>query len=334
MPCNRSICGIILGMKQDFHILALSGGGFRGLFTARVLAGLEKAAGKPIGRCFDLICGTSIGGMIALGLGIEKSAEEMADAICEHGPSIFSGNRLPWKYMLGLKYFRAKHSNKHLQKVANTIFGGQKLGDSRHRILVPVVNHSTGNPRMFKTWWDNKGSGLRMADAIMAATAAPGYFPIWITPDKDRVAYLDGGLYANAPGILGVHEAVFHLDCDIKSVSLLSIGTMREDFGMSNFNKLALGSLAWGESLFDVVASAQDNLAHYMLDQQLGDCYHRIEKQPTPEQSKKLGLDIATKEAIHILSSAAQSAVQNFKIPENREKWLEHVPASNLHKGD
>ena len=76
-------------MSNHFHILALSGGGFRGLFTARVLAGLEKAAKKPIGQCFDLICGTSIGGMIAMGLGIEKSAEEMAKIICEKGAGIF-----------------------------------------------------------------------------------------------------------------------------------------------------------------------------------------------------------------------------------------------------
>ena len=52
----------------DFHILALSGGGFRGLYTATVLRHIEESLGAPLANRFDLICGTSAGGLLALGL--------------------------------------------------------------------------------------------------------------------------------------------------------------------------------------------------------------------------------------------------------------------------
>ena len=304
---------------KDFHILALSGGGFRGLFTARVLAGLEEAAGKPIGQCFDLICGTSIGGMIAMGLGIEKSAEKIAEIICKQGADIFSGK---WCGLMS-----AKHDNKALAETMNAVFGDDKLRDCKHKILVPVVNYSTGKPRMFKTWWPMDGE-LRIADTVMAATAAPYYFPIWRMPGKDRIAYVDGGVYANSPGLLGVHEAVFRLGNDLEKVSLLSIGTMQENECIGN-DKLNRGLVRWNKSLFDVIASAQDNLAHFMLKQQLGDHYQRIEKSPTRKQSEKLGLDVATQVAIDILSSTAQSEVQIFMGSANAKKWLEHVPTTN-----
>lgn len=81
-------------MNQDtqlpFQILCLSGGGFLGLYTASVLRRLEEEFGAPIGQCFDLIAGTSVGGIIALGLAAHKSAGEIEAAFLEHGARIFS----------------------------------------------------------------------------------------------------------------------------------------------------------------------------------------------------------------------------------------------------
>ena len=141
---------------------------------------------------------------------------------------------------------------------------------------------------------------------------------------KTALPYVDGGVYANSPGLLGVHEAVFRLDNNMKNVSLLSIGTMQENECIGN-DELNRGLVRWNKSLFDVIASAQDNLAHFMLKQQLGDHYQRIEKPPTRRQSEKLGLDVATQVAIDILSSTAQSEVQIFMGSANAKKWLGHV---------
>jgi patatin-like phospholipase/acyl hydrolase len=78
-----------------FRILSLSGGGFLGLYTACVLAELEAQARKPIAECFGLIAGTSVGGIIALGLAKGSSAKSVRDAFIKNGPDIFSTKRPP-----------------------------------------------------------------------------------------------------------------------------------------------------------------------------------------------------------------------------------------------
>ena len=73
-----------------FNILSLSGGGFLGLYTVSILAELEKNLGRPIASCFDLMAGTSIGGIIALGLAAERPAIDIKSAFEKNGSKIFS----------------------------------------------------------------------------------------------------------------------------------------------------------------------------------------------------------------------------------------------------
>jgi uncharacterized protein len=80
---------------MTFQILALSGGGYRGLFTSAILAKLEQQAQRPIGDCFDLIAGTSIGGVIALGLALGKSADSINRMFLDHGEEIFTKGEQP-----------------------------------------------------------------------------------------------------------------------------------------------------------------------------------------------------------------------------------------------
>jgi patatin-like phospholipase/acyl hydrolase len=80
---------------MPFQILALSGGGYRGLFTSSILARLEQQAQRPIGDCFDLITGTSIGGVIAIGLALGKSAESIKKMFLDHGEEIFTRGEQP-----------------------------------------------------------------------------------------------------------------------------------------------------------------------------------------------------------------------------------------------
>lgn len=304
-------------MMQPFQILALSGGGFRGLFTAEVLAGLESKVGVPIGRCFDLICGTSIGAIIAMGLGVGKSGREIAEVIKSNGKRIFHGRK---------KLFSAKHGNKNLRDVVDNIFGEKVLADSENRTLIPVVNGSTGMSRVFKSW-DHPGfyihHTLKMTDVAMAASAAPGYFPAWQMAET-REIYLDGGLVANAPGLLGVHEAVHRLENDIHQVRLLSVGTMSPSQGIGDTRHLNRGICGWGLELVDIAMSAQEHLFKSMLCQQLGeDRYHLIEQPPSPRQSQHLGMDAYSEDAMNILCAGAQHQVQCF-LGSPYAEWLNH----------
>src|ERR1700730_19202618 len=72
-----------------FRILSLDGGGIRGVFPAALLARLEQHLDAPIGSYFDLIAGTSTGGIIAIGLGLGLSAKDILKFYAERGPAIF-----------------------------------------------------------------------------------------------------------------------------------------------------------------------------------------------------------------------------------------------------
>ena len=80
-------------MSEEKRILAIDGGGIKGVFPTSVLATLEDSTGENIANYFDLIVGTSTGGIIALGLGLGLSAKEILAFYEESGPLIFGGNR-------------------------------------------------------------------------------------------------------------------------------------------------------------------------------------------------------------------------------------------------
>jgi len=82
-------------IPSPFHVLSLSGGGFFGLYSVSVLAAIEKEAGRPLARNFDLLAGTSVGGIIALGLAAEVPAAEIKSAFERNGTAIFSERPAP-----------------------------------------------------------------------------------------------------------------------------------------------------------------------------------------------------------------------------------------------
>jgi hypothetical protein len=133
-----------------FQILVLDGGGIRGLYSAAVLAKLEDKLGVRIVEHFDLITGTSTGGIIALGLGLGMLPREIVRFYVEAGPRIFS-NRFRWRDCIHI--VRRKYSGSALQAALNYngAFGDKKLGDSKKRLVIPAYNLGQDKVRVFKT---------------------------------------------------------------------------------------------------------------------------------------------------------------------------------------
>ncbi len=191
-----------------FHVLALSGGGYRGLYTATVLAELEKAMGRPIASHFDLICGTSAGGMLALGLAAEIPAQELKELFEKEGNRIF-GSRSLARRIFGF-WLKAKHDSIGLREVLTERFQETMIGDLKHRLLVPTVNYSTGRGQFFKTPHHKSfelDHRMKLVDVALATAAAPVYFPL---ARNERGVFADGGLVGNAPGLFGLHELNNH----------------------------------------------------------------------------------------------------------------------------
>ena len=301
--------------KRSFSILALSGGGYRSLYTATVLQQLEQSLGVPLARHFDLICGTSAGGLLALGLAAEIPAFELQALFVNKGNQIF-GSRSLLRRLVGF-WFKAKHSNLGLHSVLNERFGDALIGNLKHRVLVPAVNCSTGRGQFFKTPHHETfelDHRLKLVDVAMATAAAPVYFPL---ARNERGVFADGGLVGNAPGLFGLHEVrTFLAPGEDVLVRILAIGTMTIGATLRGNARLDRGFGLWRGSLFDLVISAQESSVDYMLRQSLGENYFPIDDKVTPDQSK----DVAALDQVSIGSTntlrdrglhAAQRALGN-----------------------
>lgn len=313
-------------MNEKFQILSLSGGGYRGLYTIAILAELEEKANRPLAKCFDLIAGTSIGGIIGLSLALERPMADVLKAFRENGTKIFSKRSAP-KTSIGktCDLFRfalcAKYHNSELMRVVNEMLGENTLlGDATHPIIVPTINVSTGRPQFFKTAHHESFRTdwkVKVADIAMATSAAPTFFPLASIGDS---YYADGGLYANSPDIYALHEATHFFKQPEASVHVLSIGTTTSGFSFSHKIGKDLGFLKWmiGNRLISVILSSQQQCEEYMMKHKLQDRYIRIDEIPSKEQQEDLGLDVATKHAQGTLAAlgkeSAKIALGNNRI--------------------
>lgn len=311
--------------QAPFHILALSGGGYKGLFTAQVVNLIEQKTGKFFGSHFDLICGTSIGGILALALATrEIAASVLVEMLQQHGAEVFRTLRphrlnVPARWLLnqvGLRWKRgltaAKHDNAALKERLTAIFEDRRIGDLKSRVLITSANWSKGGPQFFKT---PHSDGLfhdarqRLVDVAMATSAAPVYLPNY---EFDQQTFVDGGLVGNAPAIFGVHEAE-HFISEAKGslLQVLAIGTLCKKVTADPSKTLDKGLLAWGSGLFDFMMACQEQVTHHMLCHKLGDAYQKIDENPSEEQSRHLQLDNAEEPATKALLAIARTVFQS-----------------------
>lgn len=142
---------------QVFKILSLDGGGIRGVFPAAFLAKLEEHLDAPIGSYFDLIAGTSTGGIIAIGLGLGLSAKDILKLYEERGPAIFDQehgrfeNFVRQRLRGALHFFGSKYSSAPLQDALTGILGGRRLGESRTRLVIPAWHSTLERVYIYKT---------------------------------------------------------------------------------------------------------------------------------------------------------------------------------------
>ncbi len=296
-------------------ILTIDGGGIKGVFPAAFLATVEDAIERNVGDYFDLIVGTSTGGIIALGLGLGLSAKELLAFYEEHGPIIFKGNRgLRWLRWLGT----SKYSKTPLESALRSCFGDKRLGDSKKRLVIPSLNLENGEVHIYKTAhhprleMDYKESAV---DVGMATASAPTYFPTHRS--IAGIPLIDGGLWANNPVGMAVVEAITLLDWPRDSLKVLSVGCTTEPLNVNLGRRIPLGGPYWAFKLLDVFMHVQ---AHASLGTALllagHDNVTRID-QNVPR--KRFSLD-GIKEIDSLKGSGAAKA--RHELPKLREIFL------------
>lgn len=325
--------------NRDFWILALCGGGYRGLFTAKILANLEKQVGK--GQCladkFDLITGSSVGSILAAAVAKRIPATTLPDLFVKDGPTIFGGVWKHWPVVkhLNLGFLSARYSSKGLRKVlARTeLLGDTQFGDLKHRLMIPTVNLTKGSAQFFKTQHHPEyrfDGNVPLIEACMASAAAPTYFPVHRFNNQ---RYADGGLVANSPAFVGYHEARFKLNVPLERIHVMTIGTMNKAQTISPSAPLNIGLITgigwgfwkgWQEQLLSFTLTAQENLSNKMLEHVLEKRVLMIDEPLENNQAKSIAMDGVTRDATEALLGRASAASQRCMTGELFRKWLDH----------
>lgn len=245
--------------QERFQILAIDGGGYRGLFAAKCLAQWEANFGRPIADCFDLICGTSTGGILAVGLGLGITAAELVEFYLQDGTSIFPSTLTQRCFAWSRHWVLPKLSRDPLMAALKYRLGEQtKLGDSRTRLVVPSYDLSVRRPYLFKTDHhpDYRIDWQRPAWEIgMATSAAPTFYRYHAS--SWNTCYVDGGIWANNPTLVGALEAAEILRVSPSRIRILNVGTgaPRAGSGQPSFRH-RLGILGWARPISELIMDA------------------------------------------------------------------------------
>jgi uncharacterized protein len=287
------------------RVLAIDGGGIRGLIPALVLAELERRAGRPVFELFDLIAGTSTGGIIACAVCAPDPlpAERVAAIYEEEGPEIF--DRSVWQRIRSAEgLLDEKYDAGALDRALETFLGDKRLADATPELIVPAYDMSEPGPFFFKS---RNARERRLEDfpltvVARATAAAPTYFePL---PVGDRVL-VDGGVYAVNPAMTAYAE-VLRFEPGAELV-LLSLGTGQHTRSRRFADVDDWGLVEWARPILDVVFDGISDAVDYQLRHLLGgDRYWRLQVELTRASDD---LDDASPENLRELRGHAEELI-------------------------
>jgi patatin-like phospholipase/acyl hydrolase len=316
-------------MNKKFNILSIDGGGIRGIFASEYLAKLEqkfKDQGKEnwqIYQNFDLLAGTSTGGIIALALSLGIPAKEISDLYKENARKIF---KPIWYRPFGL--FKYKYERDYLEKIIKDKFSKNfgydpRLNDCMIPTCIPIFDLQEGEPSILKTKHNptfNRDYHLPAYMAALATSAAPTFFKPYTSEYIDLNGHVkhfrikvDGGVFCNNPSLTAIFEAKKYFNKKLDEINLLSIGTGSQKFCDSNA-KNKFGISYWintkRKRIIELLMQGQSqqvqNLTDLLKDQGLE--YYRIDT--TLDANCNIELDETDSEKINILCEKASREFQ------------------------
>jgi patatin-like phospholipase/acyl hydrolase len=212
---------------RPFRILSIDGGGICGILPAAVLAELERRflGGRPIVGYFDMIAGTSTGGIIALALGAGMTSAAIRDIYVERGGNIFPPQSRPARFLRQLRRLvRYAYDAKALEAELSRIFHTRVFGDTAVRLCIPSFQGRHGEPWIYKTPHHPDyriDRHEKMVKVGLATAAAPTFFR---SLEHDGYVMVDGGLWANNPIMNALVDALACFEIDRQQVQILTLG--------------------------------------------------------------------------------------------------------------
>jgi patatin-like phospholipase/acyl hydrolase len=288
------------------RVLSIDGGGIRGLIPALVLTEIEKRSGKQVWELFDLIAGTSTGGILACALCAPDPlpAEQLVALYEEEGPRIFKTSI--WQRIHSVEgLVDEKYDSVALDGALDRFLSAKRLSETRPDLLVTSYDMGEPGPYFFKSRKAReKGEDYALSDVARATSAAPTYFEAWPLPGK---ALVDGGVFANNPAMCALAEVVrFHPAAEI---ALLSLGTGQRT-RQRDFEEIDdWGLLKWARPILDVVFDGVSDAVNYQLEHTLDPGrYWRLQVELTNANDD---LDDASEDNLRRLRAHAQQLIRD-----------------------
>jgi patatin-like phospholipase/acyl hydrolase len=273
-------------LSHKFRILSIDGGGIRGIIPGQILVELEdklrKATGKPnaaVSDYFDLIAGTSTGGILACALlcpGSDKprkprfSAKEVVDLYMERGHEIFS---IPVFHQLRTAFgvLDEKYPSDGIEDALDDYFGNTKLSMILKPCLIPAYDITRRKAHFFTSHDAKKdpGKDFLLRDVARATSAAPTYFECVNVKSLTGVSYplIDGGVFVNNPALCAYAEAHNKFKVTAKEMLILSLGTgsVKEEYVYKKARDWSM--IQWLKPLLSIMMSGVSEVVDYQLRQ-------------------------------------------------------------------
>lgn len=270
-------------MADMFKVLSIDGGGIRGIIPAMVLAEIEDRTGKSIAEMFDLIAGTSTGGILALGLAMPDDgggepryrAEDLIGLYEKEGPRIFSDRAGPVR-----SAFEERYPSRGVEEVLGEYFEETRLKDALTRVFVTSYEIQLRAPFFFRSEKAKSEADydFPMRQVARATSAAPTYFePAKVETEGpvDYYALVDGGVFANNPAMCAYVEARRILDAKDSpyppgtDALVVSMGTGQLTDRLRYEEVASWGLLEWARPVIDVVFDGVSDTVDFQLKELL-----------------------------------------------------------------
>lgn len=266
---------------KSIKILAIDGGGIRGIIPAMILSEMQKRLGADLYKFFDLISGTSTGGIIALGIGTRcnkgqpYSPIELANLYIDKGPGIFKKNFLTG----ATNAFRPKYSPDALEQTLAEYFGDTQFGSALTPLLISSYDLQGQLPFFFKSHRiaENPNYNWPVVSIARATSAAPTFFPpLQLARKPESYTLVDGGVFVNNPSMAAYAQARF-LYPDATQFIVVSVGTGNRQDQITYAQAKDWGLLQWAKQIAPVFMDSVSEAVDYELESMPGCSYYRLQ---------------------------------------------------------
>lgn len=344
-----------LEKRTKFRILAIDGGGIRGVIPLQFIKKIEEITGEDIHKSFDLIAGTSTGGILAAALTFQDitnvvanqrklSMAEIEKIYVDRGKEIFSVRNIFTKKYHGLKnWFKPDFNPKNLQAILKENFGDSKIASCLKPIFIASFDINKNKPIIF-TFRDANSSpdeNSSIVEVCRATSAAPTYFPSYtFTHNREVLTCIDGGIYMNNPSLGALIEVLGNTDykfyklngknVQLPDISILSLGTGSSITNMANQKSETWGKKDWIRPIIDLATNApveviNDQLTTIFKSFKIDNQYLRIDITIDKKNSE---MSDASENNIKYLIDKANSEIRNNSTL--MEKLRLHLQVSGI----